>query len=506
MSESRQELSTAAVGRVASRLVDLAAAGFILLLVAVALARLRYPYELQWLEGAVLGHIDRVRAGVPVYTQPTLDWVPFLYPPLYYYLSAAVSLLTGPGFVAPRLLSLAATGTSLLLLARMVLEETGEPRDALLAAGLFAATYPLSGFWFDLGRVDALFVALLLAGIWRLRRARGPAGALAAGMVLALAALAKQTALLVAAPLLAYLLLREPRRALVAGAGLGGTVLAAVLLLQQQSRGWFTFYVFEVPGSPYHLAGQLDLASAAAFVTTDLLDPLPIICWLVLILLWRRARGHGTGGEPTYLVAGVVMIGVGWLFRTHRDADLNDLMPAYAALALLVGLAQPTLRHWIAALPPATAAGARLALAVLLLLQFLALSYNPRHLVPTAADRAAGDEIVALLRALPGEVYVPYHDYLAVRAGKRQRAHALPLGDVVRSRIEPHRTHLIEQGRAAVEEQQFAAILLDDRQYLQGFDLDRYYRLERVLFEPEDDRFLPPVSSPLRPQYLHVPR
>ena len=60
----------------------------------------------------------------------------------------------------------------------------------------------------------------------------------------------------------------------------------------------------------------------------------------------------------------------------------------------------------------------------------LPLGYDPRALVPTAADRRAGDALVARLRATPGAVFVPFHPFYALRAGKAPTLHAQNLADI----------------------------------------------------------------------------
>ena len=65
-------------------------------------------------------------------------------------------------------------------LAAVVIRQSGDRVAGLVAAGLFAAAYPLSGNWFDIGRVDALFCALsLIALAWGAR-----AGSVRGGVVL----------------------------------------------------------------------------------------------------------------------------------------------------------------------------------------------------------------------------------------------------------------------------------------------------------------------------------
>jgi hypothetical protein len=60
----------------------------------------------------------------------------------------------------------------------------------------------------------------------------------------------------------------------------------------------------------------------------------------------------------------------------------------------------------------------------------LPIGYDPRALVPTPADRQQGDALVARLRATPGAVFVPFHPFYALRAGKTPTLHAQNLADI----------------------------------------------------------------------------
>jgi len=57
-------------------------------------------------------------------------------------------------------------------------------RPAGDAAGLLAATYFATYTWFDLGRVDSLFLALSVAGLYAARWAGSTRGAVVAGLLL----------------------------------------------------------------------------------------------------------------------------------------------------------------------------------------------------------------------------------------------------------------------------------------------------------------------------------
>ena len=45
--------------------------------------RLSYPYDLEWMEGGMLLHADRVMQAEPLYVLPSADFIPFIYTPLY---------------------------------------------------------------------------------------------------------------------------------------------------------------------------------------------------------------------------------------------------------------------------------------------------------------------------------------------------------------------------------------------------------------------------------------
>ena len=86
-----------------------ASAGFVALYLGFSLQRIAHPFELEWMEGGSLEHLMRVLRGEPLYVTPSIEFVPFPYPPFYYYLGAIVSKLTGPSFLPLRIISLAAS-------------------------------------------------------------------------------------------------------------------------------------------------------------------------------------------------------------------------------------------------------------------------------------------------------------------------------------------------------------------------------------------------------------
>src|SRR5580692_9856452 len=106
------------------RTLGIASAGFILLFLYTALRRLHYPFSYDQIEGGTVTSVWRIVHGYPLYPKPTLDFVPFLYAPLYFYLAAALSKVIGVGYAALRLVSILGTLGSLAVIYALIHSET----------------------------------------------------------------------------------------------------------------------------------------------------------------------------------------------------------------------------------------------------------------------------------------------------------------------------------------------------------------------------------------------
>ena len=229
---------------IVSALVCVAMAAPIAVYLWLAGHRIGYPYELDWMEGGSVELTARAAAGHSLYAAPSLRFVGWTYPPLYYWLTAAVAQLTGIGFVPLRLVSVSASLVSMTTLAWIVVRETGDRIAGLVAAGLFAATFYISGAWFDIGRVDSMFLALTLLTLAVGRSARGLRGGTVVGVLAFLAFFTKQTALLALLPALGYLVISRRRVGITALLTLLVLVVGSTFVLNAATDGWYGYYVF----------------------------------------------------------------------------------------------------------------------------------------------------------------------------------------------------------------------------------------------------------------------
>jgi 4-amino-4-deoxy-L-arabinose transferase-like glycosyltransferase len=503
--------------RAARGLVMAGAAAAAAVFLFVALSRAGYPYELEWLEGGILQHAARTAAGDAIYVPPSLTYTPFVYTPLYYYLAAAARLLAGSGFLPLRLVSLLATLASCSLIGGMVARETDSRSAGVGAAGLFLAAYPAVGWWYDLGRVDALSLTLLLAGAVLLRFVPDRRGRVGAGLLMGLAFFAKQSALIAATPLCLYALIQDRGwQRLLFPAALAATVGLGTLAWQLSTHGWFGYYVFQLP-QRHELHGE---GVALGYWTMDIVRGMGIALTLglgtLLVALWSwRRSGEGrsrAGTRPDadpprpdrFWFYGLLLVGglvASWLPRIHVGGYLNDLIPAYTALAIVAGLALGTFQGrdagpiaWVVPL--------------MICVQLGMLLGDPRPQIPTRADRLAGDAMVRLVSGYQGEVFLPQHGYLAARAGKNWTAHAWALWEVFQQDPGGEGGRLEADLDQALSRRRYAAVILSGRSFLddllQGILAEDYQEPQPTGVPPA--AFQPVTGTPFRPERIYLPR
>jgi len=142
--------------------------------------RATYPLDLEWMEGGVLVHAQRIAAGQGIYVAPSVDFIPFLYTPLYPALLALLSFVAPLGYALGRLVSILAFAAALamIVLASMG-EAAGRGRKVLAAlagvggAGAVAASFAFTGYFYDLVRADSLLLACAAGALLLALRGRG---------------------------------------------------------------------------------------------------------------------------------------------------------------------------------------------------------------------------------------------------------------------------------------------------------------------------------------------
>ena len=473
------------------------AALFALMFVAAAIVRARHPFEIEWMEGGVLDHVRRIREGKPLYGAPTLEFVPFIYTPLYYHVSAIVSYLTGVNFIALRLTSVLATLGCVGVLLAYVRRETKAWLPAIAAGGLYLAGFRRGAEFIDLGRVDALFILFLLAALMTIRGRRTTGRQLLSGAFFTLAFFTKQSALIVALAMIAHVVLLERVRAWPLVVSTAGGIVGGVLLLDARSGGWFRYYILELPQKH-----AIEKTMWIDYWSSDLAPWAIAIAALLYVLVGRPPSVDGEA-RRFYFFGTVGMLGTAWSSRLHSGGFHNVLLPAIAWLSLTFGIGLHAARVAISELPVERRAGLSRFVLAAAIAQFIAHLYDPRYVMPKPRDLVAGRRLVEILRSYPGDVFVPAHGYLAAMAGKRAFAHQMALDDVLRVDDE-NSSNLRVAIALAIRSRRFGAFVQGTNEWY-GAEVNQNYEKQRDAV-PEPDTFYCLSGIRIRPEKIFVPR
>jgi Dolichyl-phosphate-mannose-protein mannosyltransferase len=443
----RAELQT--VTRIFKGIIIVFCFAFIGLDFFIIFSRMFYPYQLEWMEGAGLVQVSRLLAGKTLYIPPSIDFVPLIYPPIYFYVSAGIAKMIGLGFGALRLVSFLSSALCAAIIYLAVKERTNSKFAALLGAGCFASTFMLTGQWFDIARTDMLAAALSMLGIYLSRESannvtlseakslklpknetlqslhsfRVTDKDLLSGLIFALAFLTKQSALGVALVVIVYYLIFNWRRAI--WLTLSFVLSAAILysLFWLNSAGWVNYYLFTIPAAhafDFSIGRIVSvLISQFAFILVFL------VMGFVPILISPR-KIFSDKLYLYYMVMAGALIATGVVGRLNAFSGPNVYVPSYLGVALLAGLEA----GWLAELKVRPAP--ILLEWVLLSAQFgfLIPAYFQSKTIPTQQDRAAGDALVTKIKSYSGDVLLFDNNYLALYAGKTPYFNEMPMSEI----------------------------------------------------------------------------
>ena len=420
--------------------------------IACALQRLGTPILLEWMEAGSLQMMRRVLEGKPLYAQPSVEFVPYTYTPLYFYLSALISGLVGSDLLTLRLVSFAASLASFVFLFSIVRRETGSSFGGLAAVALFAGSYAVNGNWFDIARIDSLCMALLLGGIWLGLGEGRPRHLLGGGLLVALAFFTKQVALVIAGPLMLAAVVRHGKAGALFAVSALATIVGGSLIGNALSGGWFLFYVLESPGNRWR--SNLSLNHLAWAVSVEFL-PIFIPSLSVAIPTMVRLIGRpNRKGVSFLLVAAGLFLAAAW-GRVESINFLNSSIPAHLAMALLFGLAVG--RHL------GDTASLHTMLAVLgasiLQLGIFAAMLGP--LIPNDEEVSNYSRYTSFISSLPRPTYLPDQGFVPALGSDNSFAHSIGIMDLMMGGPPAVVAEFRRAMEEALDSKRFQTIVLD---------------------------------------------
>jgi len=500
---------------------------FILCYLYVVSKRLLYPFELEWLEGYFLVGIARILKNESIYPPPNAEFIPFLYPPLYYWIVAGLAKITGVNFGIARLVSILSSLLSGFIIYQFIRRETKSNFCAFFASGLFFASYEITGSWFDIARVDSLFVALALSGIYLLRYfSHSYHGLFFASLMLSLSFFTKQSAVFFILGCSVYLWFIQRKKCLFFTLVSLVIIAAASFLFNFLTDGWYWFHTFKVPLHHYSyrritydpslkmIFGQYEptqvnyasIRKVIDFFKVDLFKNIPVI--LIFILGWILYEIRTYRRQPASLFWPLVLLSAlisSISMRSKYGGYINALIPSVSVSLILYGIIAGRILN-----KRGNESMFRIFLRFLLyiatVLQFALMAYNPVTQLSTRDDYQAGRNLLQTISSFKGDVYLPFHSYYSVMAGKKMYAHKMPIEDIYVGFPQLLPQDLFNK----IKQKEFSAIIYDweikpetqnplEKAILQAYPFSKQipYRSEKT--------FLPLAGAPFRPRFIFLP-
>ncbi len=399
----------------------------ILLLCFVAANHLGFPLNLEAMETTVLDHVRRAMTGQPIYIQPTAQFAPLAYNPLYYYVCALFAQFLGLSLTTLREVTLIGTAGCATMIYLIASRETRSKWLGLMSLGLFAASYQALGSYYDVGHRDTWLLFLVLTGCYLIgysnTRLRDTLGIL---FLLAAFWMKQQGGIFVLGGL-GYLLCRDLRTGARWFRSWPAALLtlclgpALYLLFPTQligplfhyftwnvPRQWTEFSRDEIRALAELVAGRFAIpaALAGASLQLSLERGRPIGIWIFFL--------------PFAFLSAVTA-------TLTPGSNMNVFIPFGVWLIICGVLALPRLTRavpWLQQVPFAPVA---------LALSFLALAYNPVPILVQEKEASiAYHDMVQFIQQLDGPVYAPWVGQLPSGATLISAAHWVPLEDMER--------------------------------------------------------------------------
>lgn len=393
--------------------------------------RFLYPYEILWMEGSMLDQILRILQGKSLYQAPSVEYVPWLYQPFYYYLTALIAKAAGLTFPIARIISVLSTLATGSIIAFIVHKETNKSKFwTLIGTGLFFMAYGKVGYCFEVARVDSLYTALLVLGSSLIIYSKNSGMVVTSAVILSLSYFTKQSAIIFV-PCLAFLLFfRNKKNAVIFTVTISLFVLGGIALLNLFTDNWYSYYTLGLPAMK-RTTFRWD------FGVLEFVEYVVLRCWLItagafIIAIGSRFRYNRkqflVSHDAMFFSLFATALLTAFLGLGNEGGGKNVLLPVAAFAAIILPL---IVSHDIGS--SRTNKRAEIWMGVITL-QFFALVYSPYNHprnIPAKSDEIRQELFLDSLRMIPGDVWVPYHGFMPRSVGKETFAELRAFRDVV---------------------------------------------------------------------------
>ncbi|MGQ9818936.1 MAG: hypothetical protein ACUVQ1_03305 [Candidatus Kapaibacteriales bacterium] len=461
---------------------------FTAILLFIVFKRINYPFELEWMEGSTVEHIIRLVEGKKIYTNPTLEFIPHIYTPFFNYIGFIFSKLFGIGFFPLRLISSISYLGTCYVIYRIVFDETKSHLWAIVGISIYSGSYGISGFWYDLARVDSLANFFTILSFFFLIKDKNTHLILSIFFAF-LAFYTKQSQLIIILLTTLPLFVISIKKYLIYLISLLGLIIISILIENFISNGWFFFWNFTLPQNHYW-----EWNRAITFWTIDILPFYSISLLLIFFFIsiktkWNEQR------SSFYTLFFISSLINSYILRLHYGGYNNVFIPLIISLSILL----PIACYYYQKIYFANKLfGKFIYLAIVV--QFILLIYKPERAIPKHEAITAGLNFIEFLKKADGEVFIPAHSYISRLAGKKSYTHFVLMNDLFISSLQ-EKNSLYFEWKEALKNGKFSLIIMENHIYLPL--IDEYYFQFRDL--SLDSTFIT-LTGYTRPTKIYMPK
>ncbi|MCU0552197.1 MAG: hypothetical protein MUC48_22930 [Leptolyngbya sp. Prado105] len=144
----------------------------ILFIVFLWFNHIDFPLNLEAMELLRVQHLQRLMQGLPIYPEPSSDFVALAYNPLSYLFTMSFAIVFGANLFTIRLVAMLGAAGSGIVVFLAVRRQTQSNGWGLIAVGLFAAAYRVMDTYLDNAHAESLLLLSILLGCYLIDRSR----------------------------------------------------------------------------------------------------------------------------------------------------------------------------------------------------------------------------------------------------------------------------------------------------------------------------------------------
>jgi hypothetical protein len=467
-----------------------------IIVIVTMILRFQYPFALEWMEGQSLIQVNRIINNLPLYSKPSIYYIPFIYTPLYFYISALFSNIFGLCFTVLRMISLFSTlGTSVLVFL-LVNHERKNLLISIISSGLFLSLFKITGFWFDIARVDSLLLFLIFAGYYCLRLNSNKM-LFISGILFSLAIYTKQTAIIAVIFILLHQLIKDKRHFIKLALVIFLTCTLLFILFEFSSHGWFSYIIFNKASTYSINFGDL------LHLVLQILLPLKFILFPFFYYFFINIR---RGNKKELFFYTMMIMGLFCLTTIHflSGGYDNVLLPFYGGVTVIVCIGMVDLLDDLRKITNSYSIPLYAIVNLILIIFLVENTFLINKQIPSDRDLLIGKNLVLEIQDTKGEVYLSSSSYLNLYCKKQTYAHWISMMEFLGEfggKPSNEGLKLLSDLKEMIKVKKFDLAILDVSGEKYGIDINNYYTLDHVL----QSGFYPVTGSKTRPKYFFLP-